>query len=43
MNFGIEQIIDIAISGKHGLAISKEGTIFSWGCNDNGAIGQPKD
>ena len=43
VNFGIEQIIDIAISGKHAIAISKEGTIFGWGSNDNGAIGQPKD
>lgn len=35
---GIE-IIRVALGRAHGLAISKNGRIFTWGCNDRGQLG----
>ena len=33
------KIIDIKSGGNHSLAISENGEIFSWGCNEYGQIG----
>lgn len=33
------KIVDIALGFKHGLAIAKNGIIFSWGCGVDGKLG----
>lgn len=35
-----ENIVDIAAGSLHTLALSSEGHVFSWGCNDTGALGK---
>ena len=34
-------IIKITCGGMHTLALANCGTIYSWGCNDEGALGRP--
>ncbi|KAK9237536.1 regulator of chromosome condensation 1/beta-lactamase-inhibitor protein II [Lipomyces kononenkoae] len=33
-------IVDFAVGGAHVLAIDKKGKLWSWGCNDHGALGR---
>ncbi|KAJ2958532.1 hypothetical protein NQZ79_g5897 [Umbelopsis isabellina] len=35
-----EDIVDIVAGGIHTIAITKEGKLWSWGCNDQGALGR---
>ncbi|KAI8063479.1 regulator of chromosome condensation 1/beta-lactamase-inhibitor protein II [Gongronella butleri] len=35
-----KDIVDIACGGIHALALASDGTVFSWGCNDEGALGR---
>lgn len=37
--FDDKEIIDIAAGGLHNLALSKNGAVYSWGCNDEKALG----
>lgn len=39
MNFGLVSIAQIDLSVRHALAVTKEGTLYSWGSNDQGALG----
>ncbi|KAK9428366.1 regulator of chromosome condensation 1/beta-lactamase-inhibitor protein II [Lipomyces doorenjongii] len=33
-------IVDFAVGGAHVIAIDKSGKLWSWGCNDHGALGR---
>lgn len=33
-------IVQLACGKEHGLALTAEGTVLSWGCNDFGALGR---
>ncbi|KAK9451493.1 regulator of chromosome condensation 1/beta-lactamase-inhibitor protein II [Limtongia smithiae] len=33
-------IVDFAVGGAHVIAIDKDGKLWSWGCNDHGALGR---
>ena len=35
------QICKLAVGGMHSVAITPIGTVYSWGCNDEGALGRP--
>ncbi|CAO3691550.1 unnamed protein product [Umbelopsis ramanniana] len=35
-----EEIVDIVAGGIHTIAITKAGKLWSWGCNDQGALGR---
>lgn len=37
--FDDKEIIDIAAGGLHNLALSRSGAVYSWGCNDEKALG----
>ncbi|KAH9102131.1 hypothetical protein AeMF1_021267 [Aphanomyces euteiches] len=37
------QIVRVAAGGLHTMALSKEGHVFTWGCNDDGALGRTGD
>eukprot|EP00928_Gymnodinium_smaydae_P005262 TRINITY_DN11802_c0_g3_i2.p1 TRINITY_DN11802_c0_g3~~TRINITY_DN11802_c0_g3_i2.p1 ORF type:complete len:728 (+),score=200.55 TRINITY_DN11802_c0_g3_i2:71-2254(+) len=34
------QVLSVASSGLHNLAVLASGQVFSWGCNDDGALGR---
>lgn len=34
------EIIDVVAGGLHSLVLSKSGEVYSWGCNDDGALGR---
>ncbi|CAE8599841.1 unnamed protein product, partial [Polarella glacialis] len=36
-----KQICDIAVGSMHVLCVSVGGGLYSWGCNDDGALGRP--
>lgn len=36
-----KQIVSVAAGGLHTLALSADGHVFSWGCNDERALGHP--
>jgi regulator of chromosome condensation len=36
-------VIRVACGGLHTVAVSKEGAVFTWGCNDDGALGRVGD
>ncbi|KAI9317993.1 regulator of chromosome condensation 1/beta-lactamase-inhibitor protein II [Dichotomocladium elegans] len=38
-----EEICDVVCGGLHTVAITKGGRLWSWGCNDQGAIGRKGD
>jgi regulator of chromosome condensation len=38
--FPANKIIKIACGGQHTLALSSNGVVFSWGGNDDGALGR---
>ncbi|ORY08112.1 RCC1/BLIP-II protein [Basidiobolus meristosporus CBS 931.73] len=38
-----ENIVDIFVGGLHNLALSKDGKLYSWGCNDQKALGRAGD
>ncbi len=38
-----EQIVSVAVGSLHNLALCADGRVFSWGCNDDGAIGRLGD
>lgn len=35
------RILKIACGGMHTVALSNQGKVFTWGCNDEGALGRP--
>ncbi|KAF0688375.1 Aste57867_19995 [Aphanomyces stellatus] len=37
------QIVRVACGGLHTMALSNEGAVFTWGCNDDGALGRTGD
>jgi len=37
---GKAEIVQYACGGMHGLALSKDGKVYSWGVNDDGALGR---
>lgn len=36
----IKSIVKIACGGMHTLALASSGAVYSWGCNDEGALGR---
>ncbi|PVV03947.1 hypothetical protein BB560_001560 [Smittium megazygosporum] len=38
-----QNIVDIASGGLHSIALTKEGKLWSWGCNDQKALGRAGD
>ncbi|KAG5455395.1 MAG: regulator of chromosome condensation 1/beta-lactamase-inhibitor protein II [Olpidium bornovanus] len=38
-----EKIVDLAVGGMHALALTNKGEVYSWGVNDNGALGREGD
>ena len=38
-----KEIVQIAVGGQHTLAVSADGVVYSWGCNDNKALGRGGD
>ncbi|KAJ1656952.1 hypothetical protein IWQ61_003574 [Dispira simplex] len=38
-----KDIVDIAAGGLHNMALAKDGRLFSWGCNDQKALGREGD
>ena len=34
-------VVQVACGGMHGLALTRDGTVLSWGVNDGGALGRP--
>jgi alpha-tubulin suppressor-like RCC1 family protein len=39
INFNLVQVVDIQMTTTFGMAITKEGTIYGWGKNDNNSLG----
>lgn len=37
---GIQNLVEIKAGGMHSLCLEKNGTIWSFGCNDEGALGR---
>ncbi|KAI9024454.1 regulator of chromosome condensation 1/beta-lactamase-inhibitor protein II [Phycomyces nitens] len=37
---GDKEICDIVCGGMHTMALTKDGKLYSWGCNDEGALGR---
>ncbi|ORZ23397.1 regulator of chromosome condensation 1/beta-lactamase-inhibitor protein II [Absidia repens] len=35
-----KEIVDVACGGMHSIAVTKEGQLYSWGCNDQRALGR---
>ncbi|KAI7893988.1 regulator of chromosome condensation 1/beta-lactamase-inhibitor protein II [Mucor mucedo] len=38
-----EDIVDVVCGGMHSIALTKEGKLWSWGCNDQRALGRSGD
>jgi len=38
-----DEILQICAGGMHTISLSKDGQVFSWGCNDEGALGRVTD
>ncbi|KAI0990248.1 hypothetical protein GJ496_009582 [Pomphorhynchus laevis] len=38
-----DSIVDIAAGGMHSLVLTSSGSVYSWGCNDEGALGRSSD
>ncbi|KAI7903275.1 regulator of chromosome condensation 1/beta-lactamase-inhibitor protein II [Cokeromyces recurvatus] len=38
-----EDIVDVVCGGMHSIAITKDGKLWSWGCNDQRALGRSGD
>lgn len=41
--FDTKHIQKMAVGGQHGVAISKTGQVYTWGCGDDGALGRECD
>lgn len=39
-DFGAKSIVKVSCGGMHTLALASNGTVYSWGCNDDGALGR---
>ena len=39
-DFAAKSIIKVSCGGMHTLALASNGTLYSWGCNDDGALGR---
>ncbi|ORZ22527.1 regulator of chromosome condensation 1/beta-lactamase-inhibitor protein II [Absidia repens] len=35
-----KKVVDVACGGMHSLAVTKDGQLYSWGCNDQRALGR---
>jgi regulator of chromosome condensation len=33
-----ERMVQVAAGGLHSLALQKDGHVYTWGCNDDGAL-----
>lgn len=40
--FGGEFVMDVACGGIHSAAVTKEGSVFTWGCGSDGRLGHPE-
>ncbi|KAG9301165.1 hypothetical protein G9A89_012548 [Geosiphon pyriformis] len=38
-----KEIVDIAVGPLHNVAINRQGKMYTWGCNDHGALGRVTD
>jgi alpha-tubulin suppressor-like RCC1 family protein len=38
-----ESMVAVAAGGLHSLALQKDGQVYTWGCNDDGALGRVTD
>ncbi|KAI8343972.1 regulator of chromosome condensation 1/beta-lactamase-inhibitor protein II [Chlamydoabsidia padenii] len=38
-----KEIVDVACGGMHSIAVTKGGQLYSWGCNDQRALGRSED
>ena len=38
--FNDKNIIDVIAGGMHNIALSIDGKLYSWGCNDEGVLGR---
>ncbi|OQR93933.1 regulator of chromosome condensation (RCC1), partial [Thraustotheca clavata] len=38
-----EQIVRVGCGGLHTAAVTKNGAVYTWGCNDDGALGRTED
>jgi regulator of chromosome condensation len=38
--FASKKIMSVAAGGAHNLVVDSEGSVYSWGCNDDGALGR---
>lgn len=36
----VENVVDVRAGGMHNLLLTQEGTVYSFGCNDEGALGR---
>ena len=34
------QVVELACGGMHTMALANNGVVFTWGCQDNGALGR---
>ena len=39
-DFGAKSIIKVSCGGMHTIALASNGVLYSWGCNDDGALGR---
>jgi alpha-tubulin suppressor-like RCC1 family protein len=39
--FPARQIVQISCGGMHTVALASDGSVYTWGCNDEGALGRP--
>jgi len=35
-----EQVVQVAAGGLHSVGLMKDGSVYTWGCNDDGALGR---
>ncbi len=40
---GLEGVVDICAGGMHSVCLTREGKVFTFGCNDDGSLGRETD